>query len=177
MRKQAAAAVQAILNKIQNKKNSKEKIYPEKNKGNGQITTKIRVNIIPYLYPNNVPFFKIVSSLSSLISDLIRCSTTTIRCFVILKLKLSGLIKLPKITKAKPVVKEVKLPKRSGISWLVDKTEIFPYKEYAEKSHTKRPAKRPNNAERDAEVLLVFFHIRDNEIGPTAEPIRIPIDR
>ena len=39
------------------------------------------------------------------------------------------------------------------------------------------PDKRPNNAERDAASLLVFFHIKDSEIGPTAEPIKIPIDK
>ncbi len=116
IRKQAAHIVQTILSKIQNKKNSWENIYPEKNKGNGQITTKMRVKKIPYLYPNIVLSFNNDSSLSSFIKDLILSSAITIRCLVILKLKLSGLIKLLKITRTNPDVKDVKLPKRRGIS-------------------------------------------------------------
>ena len=116
MRKHAAAILHTTLSIIQNKKNSNEKIYPEKNSGNGQTTTSNREKIIPYLYPNIVLFFKSVSSLSSFINDLILSSETTIRCFVILKLKLPGLIKLPRMTSANPVVKDVKLPKRRGMS-------------------------------------------------------------
>jgi hypothetical protein len=76
----------------------------------------MRVKKIPYLYPNIVLSFNNDSSLSSFIKDLILSSAITIRCLVILKLKLSGLIKLLKITRTNPDVKDVKLPKRRGIS-------------------------------------------------------------
>ena len=99
------------------------------------------VKRIQYLYPHIVLFFNNDSSLSSFIKDLILSSTTTILCFVMLKLKLSGLIKLPKITRTNPDAKDVKLPNRRGISWLVEATEISHIKKKLKKAIQKHPAK------------------------------------
>ena len=103
------------------------------------MTTKPNVMTMAYLYPNCAVSFKNFPSLSCLIIDLTLSSVTKILCFVVLKLKFSGLTKLPSTVIAPPTEMDAKFPTNSGIFCPVDEIEILPYSVFATNNQTNMP--------------------------------------